>query len=567
LELSSGTNLVAYLDDDDIEYLNSSNNWATASANGNGITYTWSVTAISTDWNTAGNWSGGTVPSATKLQKVIIPSSSNYPSISTEIRVGKLDLNNASSEITIEDGGTLNVYYDLTNSGTIKVEDNGSLILQDNEAVNGAGSYVIDRDTPNYSIDDFYSIWSTPVAEGDSEIGTIFTNNIVVFEYDASQNPSAYVNVSATADMELGKGYFIKSDDDNGVLTRTFNGTINNGNVDETIYFNSTTDNFNLIGNPYPSAIDWLTFHGDNSTLLNGTMYYWSQTVTGANNSASDFISFNSTGSNIPGTTGEIATGQGIFVKSNQAGTATFKNTHRVVGNNDQFFRNANNPDDGKSWFKLSGDNGFSSILIGFLPGATDGYEGDFDGEFVNEGSAIEFYSLIDGNKYAIQGRPELENGIDEEVPLGLEVTTAGNYTISIFQEFIDPNFDIILDDTLENIQTDLRSGDYTFNIASPSEINDRFILRYNYNVVLGISEELDSTNVKAYFSNDILVSALGNSPIPEHVELLNLTGQSIIKGKYSDRIRTNDLPIGVYIVHYHFNQEIITKKLLKTTN
>lgn len=233
--------------------------------------------------------------------------------------------------------------------------------------------------------------------------------------------------------MEVGKGYFIKSDDDSGVLTRTFTGTVNNANVDESIYYNSTTDNFNLIGNPYPSAIDWLTFQGDNSDVLNGTMYFWSQTTTGGNNSASDFISFNSTGSNIPGTTGDIAAGQGIFTKSSQAGTVTFKNTHRVVGKNDQFFRNSSNPDDGKSWIKLSGDNGFTSILVGFIPGATDAYESEYDGEFVNEGSAIEFYSFIGGNKYAIQGKPELEDNIDEEVPLGYEVTTAGTYTISIF--------------------------------------------------------------------------------------------------------------------------------------
>lgn len=148
------------------------------------------VDSSSTNWDKAGNWNGKTIPSTTKLQKKVIPSSTNYPIISTEIRIGELDLSAAGSEITIEDGGTLNVYYDITNSGTIMVENNGSFILQDNEAVGGTGSHEIDRDTPNYSTDDFYSIWSTPVAETDSEIGNIFTNNVVVFDYDASQAPS-----------------------------------------------------------------------------------------------------------------------------------------------------------------------------------------------------------------------------------------------------------------------------------------------------------------------------------------------------------------------------------------
>lgn len=565
-ELTSGTNLVAYLADDDIEYLNSSNVWTTASANGNGTTYTWSSTASTTDWNTSGNWNGNNIPSTTKLQKVVIPSSTNYPSISSEIRIGKLDLSSSSSEITVEDGGTLNVYYDISNSGTITIENNGSFILQDNEAVSGTGSYVMDRDTPDYPIDDFFSIWSTPMAEADSEIGTIFTNDIVTFKYDASQNPSAYVGVAKTENMEVGRGYFIKSDDDNGVLTRTFTGTVNNGNVDETIYFNSSTDNFNLIGNPYPSAIDWLTFQADNSSVLNGTMYFWSQTVTGANNSASDYISFNSTGSNIPGTTGDIASGQGIFTKSSQAGTATFKNTHRVVGNNAQFFRSSNNPDDGKSWFKLAGDNGFSSILIGFIPGATDGYESEYDGEFVNEGSAIEFYSFIGVNKYAIQGKSELEESMDEEVPLGLEVTTAGTYTFSIFQEFISADFDIILDDTQENVQTNLRLSDYTFTLASPAEVNNRFILRYNYNQTLEVDELIvDSKNIRTYFEGNNLITIVSESSLPNQIDIFDTTGKKIVSSVFSDRMKIDALSSGLYLVKYKFdNTTSMTKKVLK---
>ncbi len=51
-ELNSGTNLVAYLDDDNVEYLESSGNWVTASANGNDTTYTWSASASSSSWTT-----------------------------------------------------------------------------------------------------------------------------------------------------------------------------------------------------------------------------------------------------------------------------------------------------------------------------------------------------------------------------------------------------------------------------------------------------------------------------------------------------------------------------------
>ncbi len=69
---------------------------------------------------------------------------------------------------------------------------------------------------------------------------------------------------------------------------------------------------------------------------------------------------------------------------------------HKVSGNNDQFFRANENEDDGKSWFRLSGSMGYSPILIGFIPGATDEYESNYDATFISEGAAIEFYSLLD---------------------------------------------------------------------------------------------------------------------------------------------------------------------------
>lgn len=566
-ELTSGTNLVAYLDDDTVEYLNTAGSWTTANANGNGTTYTWSSTASSTSWTTASNWNGSTVPSTTKLQKVVIPSSTNYPSISSEIRIGKLDLSSSSSEITIQDGGTLNVYYDAANSGTITVEDNGSFILQDNEGVTGTGSFTIERDTPNYPADDYYSVWSTPVTEADSEIGDIFTNDIIAYKYDASQSPSAYVQVGSTGDMEVGKGYFIRSDNDSGVLTRTFTGSVNNGCIDETMYYNSSTDNFNLLGNPYSSALDWLKFHDDNSDVLSGTMYYWSQSIVGVNNSASDYISYNSTGSSEPGTTGDIATGQGVFVKSSQAGTVTFRNTHRVVGNNNQFFRSSSNPDDGKSWFRLSGSMGYSPILIGFVPGATDGYESTHDGIFVNEGATIELYSFISSDKYEIQGRSELLEDQFIQVSLGYQVTTAGDFTFSRVLDYIDSSFEIMLEDTLLNTMTDMRTSDYTFSVTVPTEDNTRFILHYNYNETLSTDEEFvdESNNINSFFLNDELITKVNIDELPLTIRLFDITGREIINRTFKESVLTRNLTSGIYIVSYTLKGgKINTNKVVK---
>jgi hypothetical protein len=368
--------------------------------------------------------------------------------------------------------------------------------------------------------------------------------------------------------MEVGKGYFIRSDNDSGVITRTFSGTLNNGNIDVPIYYNSDTDKANLIGNPYASAINWKTFYEDNSDVLEGTVYYWSQSIVGPNNNAGDYKSYNyGTGSPEPGITEFIAAGSGVFVKSLQAGTATFKNSHKVSGNNDQFLRTTENEDDGKSWFRMSGSMGYSPILLGFIPGATDGYESNYDATFISEGATIEFYSLMGTGKYEIQGRSELcsENKPKEEIPLGFQVTSAGDYTVSIVLEYIDPMFEILLEDKLLDITTDLRQMDYTFNVPNPMEDHNRFVLHYDYNAFLGTEDINTNTNeVHAYFVNNQLVTNSGNME-PKTIQLFDVLGKELINSKFERKLSTNGINKGLYVVKYSYeDSKTLSKKVIK---
>lgn len=563
--------LVAALDGDTFTYLNSSDNPVDVS-NGNGpAPITWSAAASSSNWNVGANWVGGVVPNAAKLENAIIQVSTNYPVITSHVVAGDVQVQ-TSAEIIINDGGTLDVSYDLVNDGTITVNlyntdssGGGSLITREAKAVSGSGNFVINRETPNYP-QDYYSIWSTPISEADSKISTIFTNNIITYRYDSSQNPSAYVQVSNAENMATGQGYFIRSDSYSGALTRTFDGTVNNGDLTHSIYYNGPTDNFNLIGNPYASALSWAEFYDDNKDVIEGTMYYWNQSQAGPNNSASDYISYNTTGSSEPGTTGDIATGLGIFVKSIQSGSVTFKNTHRVVGSNNQFFRTSGNPDDGKSWFRLSGSTGYSPILIGFVPGATNGYENTHDGIFVNEGASIEFYSFIDSNKYEIQGREELQPNQSIQVPLGFQVTTAGDFTISKVLDYIPTEFEILLEDTLLNITTDLRTMDYTFNVPSPSEDNSRFIMHYNYSSTLGVNDLVDeSKQIRAFFKDNNLITKTSLENEIKTIQLFDITGKELINTSFKQSLNTRNLSSGIYVVRYSVLNSIpISKKVVK---
>ncbi|MEM6685560.1 MAG: hypothetical protein AAF617_07155 [Bacteroidota bacterium] len=158
-----------------------------------------------------------------------------------------------------------------------------------------------------------------------------------------------------------------------------------------------------------------------------------------------------------------------------------------------------NSPTDGRISLRLAGNGSFVTILLGFIPEGTTNFDDGFDGPFINDGAVVEFYSFMGTMRLSIQALPELTN-VNVQVPLGCELTSDGNYTISIDAEFLSTDFDIILEDSQQNIFTDLRQTSYTFS-GITGEIHNRFYLNLDYRNALNIQEETQNTKaILAYF-------------------------------------------------------------------
>lgn len=574
-------NLVAALDGDTITYLDDNDAVVTDSGS-NKTVITWSATASTTSWTTGSNWVGGTAPDGAKLESVIIQSSTNYPVLTAHTEVGELTVN-ATASITINAGATLDVYYDTTNNGTIAIEDDGSLLTRKNIAVKGTGSYTVKRDSPNYTNRYFYSYWSTPVDESSSTIATIFPS-VGGYDYywNASATNAAWSNDHA--DMEVGRGYAFRANHYN-VETASFSGTVNNGDIVENVYYTVDPDSgesgYNIIGNPYPSAIDWESFQSDNSSEIQGTVYYWRQTEAPVgDNLASDYIEYNSTGSNPLGAAdGNIGTAQGFAVqaKSGTSGSVTFKNSHRVIANNTQFFRpnssgaftpetsnTSNSQTDGRLSLRMFGNGVYATQLIGFIPQGTMGYEEQYDGPFINEGSSLEFYSYINTDKMSIQALPELTDS-NYEVPLGYQVLSSATYTIQIDAEYLNPEFDIILEDRYEGIFTDLRQTTYSFT-TTPTEENDRFFLKVESRSTLSVEDvALVGEQTSVFFKGDDLQIITKRTDF-ETIELYDISGKQIIQRDYAETLAMPQLSKGVYIIKLTTEEGItVAKKILKS--
>lgn len=580
---SVGTNdLVGALDGDTMYYLDDADAVTSRTAN-NKTVITWSATASSNSWTTGSNWVGGVVPDASKLESVIIPVSTNYPVLTGHTIVGELTVQ-SSATITVNAGATLDVNYDLTNNGTITVENDGALLSRENTPIIGTGDFIIKRDSPNYTNRYFYSYWSTPIDQSSSTIASIFPNvGGYNYYWDASAS-NAFWNNNHTH-MEVGRGYAFRANHFN-VETAIFTGTVNNGDISEPVYYtvdpNSSESGYNIIGNPYPSAIDWESFQKDNSDVIQGTLYYWRQTdAPVGDNLASDYIEYNNTGSNPLGAAdGNIGTAQGFAVQAKTGGgTVTFKNTHRVVANNAQFFRlsneygmfspenstSANNSQtDGRLSLRMAGSGLYATQLLGFMPEGTEAYDDTYDGPFINEGAGIEFYSYLNTDKMSIQALPALTN-IDREIPLGFQVLSSGTYTISIDADYLSQDFDIILEDRYQGTFTDLRQAAYTFT-SNPTEENDRFFLNVQYRNTLNIEPvEAIANQINALLKGNTLQTLTQRSDI-ETFSLYDISGKQLLQGEFSKLIAVPSLSQGVYIVTYSIaSGATITKKVIRS--
>ena len=588
--LTSGTSLVAYQDGDQIKYEanGASSIAATATASGSGTTYTWNG-GSSSDFSNNANWSG-TSPVVTKTQTVVVNSGANNANITTEVKIGRLTIN-SGAEVIVKSGGTLNIFYGLTNNGTITVEDGGALIFNScNATIAGSGSFNIKRATPIYSGNDFYSYWSSPVVAADSNIASVFPDAELIYRFDAGSASSDWA-FHGKADFNPGVGYAIQNEGIGGEL-RTFTGKLNEGDVVVNVFNSSnlastdpsnvwSTSGDNLVGNPYFSAIDWdlVSADTDNSDI-DGTIYLWNQnTAEVGDNNVSDYLQYNVTGGMSNTTTGKIGSGQGFFVRTTANSTITFKTTHQIVANNTQFYKSSKTKEtfnkEGRSWFTFNKGDKTNTLLVGFLEGATNRYDRLYDSPYDVNQTSMGFYTLVRGDKKAsIQGLPVLKRD-KKVVKVGFVVDEIGQYSIGIQDETISEDYYIYLRDTEAKVTVDLRQRGYNFTIDTVGENNTRFKIIYTKKKRRATQktgkesltvEEIDSKDFTVYVdgAKELIVEYDFDVDNVKEVTLYTIQGRKIRTFLGNEAKYVSSLKTGVYLVNTTLiNNTNLTKKIL----
>lgn len=517
---------------------------------------------LSTTWTTA--WSAG---APTSSVKAIIDGDYDTALHGGSINSCKCEIK-AGRTVTIGANSFLDVQSEIENSGTLTIEDRGSLV-QRNDLAPNIGIVKVKRYTTFMRQYD-YTYWSSPVIG--QTLSAISPNTLADKYFSFSPTLGLWtVIMNGATTMLPGKGYIVRAPQTfNATLQQytgaEFNGAPNNGFIQTPITIG--VSNMNLIGNPYPSAInaDLFLGYGSNTGVVEGTIYLWTHNtaITNFAYNANDYAVYNLTGTvstraalnpgvNNTTPTKFIASGQSFFIKGLAAGQATFNNSMRVSGNNTGFFRpgnfeNATNIavdgiEKNRIWLNLSNSDGaFKQTLVGYIEGATNAIDRSFDGELFNANAFVSLYSILDGKNMAIQGRA-LPFHDDDKVILGYNSTLNGIFEISIDNvDGIMTDQNIYLEDRLLNVIHDLKQSPYSFNTAIGT-FDTRFELRYTTNL-LATDNFSSAGNALLVAVNKKNINILSQGGNMKSVTVYDLLGRNIFDDQKvnSDKFTINNV-------------------------
>ncbi|MGB3465991.1 MAG: T9SS type A sorting domain-containing protein [Cyclobacteriaceae bacterium] len=341
-----------------------------------------------------------------------------------------------SQTLTVTAGHTLTVNGSISNSGSIVIESGASLLTTSGNSF--SGNITFQRST-RYA-DGRYSFVSSPVQQSATITGSDLGS--FVFRYDESvaygsnEGLNRWINASSDQ-LETGKGYTQAKQQD-----ISFSGIPNSGVVTVDGLTHTTASGsaaqrgWNLIGNPYPAAISVEEFLAANSNI-NGAVYLWDDAGSDvARGDNGDYKVVNGLGSigigpNGGSFDGYINSMQAFFVQVSTptANTAViFQENMRVNGNNldGSFFRTEAIESD-HAHIKLSVSNLkrtiYSETLIGFRSDASATHDRLYDAPKFKGNKALQFYSYLEEEPYAIQGVPLNE----KRIRLGFDLASDQN--------------------------------------------------------------------------------------------------------------------------------------------
>lgn len=326
--------------------------------------------------------------------------------------------------------------------------------------------------------------------------------------------------------------------------TLDFSGTTNSGTtaINLTRTESGSSRGFNLVGNPYPSYLNWESVIADGGfSGISTTFWYRTKTTT----NAYTFVTYNGTsGMYVTGNgtanttiTGKIPPMQAFWVlveenaeKTSHGATLTYKNSMRqhadIAGNTLKVAQSDNRP---RLRVQLTNGTYADETLVYFDTRACNAYDAYDSPKMMN--TVANMYTVTDAMNLAINGMNNIK--YEAEIPLGFSTVAAGNYSISL-SEF--SNFDtgtrVFIKDTLNPAAEVELTPEMPYHFSSPvtTASANRFSFFFRAPASPNGLNTTKKLNVKVFVNaaNQIIIVAPENSKYA----IYNVMGQLIENGK-----------------------------------
>jgi hypothetical protein len=258
-------------------------------------------------------------------------------------------------------------------------------------------------------------------------------------------------------------------------------------------------DGWNLVGNPFPSTIDWNAADGWTKINLAGSIYI-------SDNGTASSLQY-ATWNGVTGTNGGsryISTGQGFWVKANGSGVPVLQATEEVKtpGTQTTFFRQAST--DNLLRITLLQGATRDEAVVHFREDATRGLDADADAWKLRNGTFNLSTLAETSESLAINSWSELI--CDTDIKLNVTDVTNGSYSLkfSNLSSFGGATEFILRDRFLQTSTTVTNNLEYVFTVSSDAQSfgSDRFVLHIMKTPDPVDIQESDGTLSVAYTSN-----------------------------------------------------------------
>ena len=511
---------------------------------------------------------GGT--SATQFNNLTVAAGSNTSIISAGQMVQGIVLSND----TLNANGNLTLLSTAAQTALVSGSGTGEVI----------GNLTMQRYLPTGF---GYKYFSSPfigdtVNDFSSEIN-LATSFPDVYSFNESLSSAGWVNHTNPSGLLTPlAGYAVNFGTSSTPLTVSLRGVASNHTISTGAIYNHNmpyTQGFNLVGNPYPSPIDWNAVGGWTKTNVDNAIYFFSNGTinqyTGTYSSYVNGVSSNGIAGNI------IAAMQGFFVHVSNgtfpvAGLLAVNNTARNLNLSTVFF----------GYTTPQAPSPFIRLSAGFYDEGPDGdpaafyFKAGVDGAFDKEQDALKLMNTHTGipNLYAIATETArlsiyaLPNTFDsvETVPLGLITAQDGWISFKASDiENMPAGLYVYLSDTKTGIKQDLLNAPpYRLYLAS-GEYKNRFFLNFSTKEPTAGGSPGTPANgpFQAYSTGGTLfVNGNLNPGEKAEVRVFDMQGQLVLRGEISGSSYQQFHPnvaTGIYLVSFFAMEGTQTKKIL----